>query len=70
MSRTPTPPAAAVAQVRVHGLDRADVEAARRRGGDEHARLARELAREHDLLQVAAREHAAPALSGPGARTS
>ena len=38
------------------GLDRADVEAARRRRGHEHAWLARELAREHDLLQVAARE--------------
>ena len=45
-----------LAQVAVHGLDRGDVEAARRRRGDEHARLALELAREHDLLQVAARE--------------
>src|SRR5262245_11228462 len=36
-----------LAQVRVHGLDRADVEAARRSGGDEHARPAGELPREH-----------------------
>ena len=56
ISSTPTPSRGRVAQVRVHGLDRADVEPARRRGGDEHARLARELAREHDLLQVAARQ--------------
>ena len=59
-----------VAQVAVHGLDRADVEAARRRRGDEHARLARELAAEHDLLQVAAREHRARGVLGPGAFTS
>ncbi len=45
-----------LAQVRVHRLDRADVEPARRRRGDEQPRLAGELAREHDLLQVAARE--------------
>ncbi len=46
-----------LAQVRVHRLDRGDVEAARRRRGDEHARARRrELAREHDLLQVAAGE--------------
>ena len=49
----------------MHRLDRADVEPARRRRGDEHARLARELAREHDLLQVAARELRAPACRAP-----
>ena len=49
-------PRRGLAQVAVHGLDRADVEAARRRRGHEHPRLARELAREHDLLQVPARE--------------
>ena len=45
-----------VAKVVVNVLDRADVETARRRGGDQHARRARELAAEHDLLQVAAGE--------------
>ena len=45
-----------VAQVSVDGLDRADVEPARRRRDDERLRSARELPREHDLLQVAARE--------------
>src|SRR2546426_3941549 len=47
-----------VAQVRMHRFDRADVEPARRRGRDEQARLARELPREHDLLQGAAGEEA------------
>ena len=54
ISSTPTPSAAACAQVAVHRLDRGDVEPARRRRDDEHARAAVELAREHDLLQVAA----------------
>src|SRR5207248_11710241 len=45
-------------QVRVDALDRADVQAARGRSGDEHLRLPRELAGKHDLLQVAAREEA------------
>src|SRR5207248_9099392 len=48
--------AGGVAQVLVHGLDRADVEAPRRRGGDEQLRQDRELSREDDLLQVAAGE--------------
>jgi len=40
----------------VHVLDRADIETARGRGDDERARLAGELAADHDLLEVAARE--------------
>ena len=56
MSRIATPARGGFAQVRVHGLDRADVEAARGRRDHEHARPALELAREHDLLQVPARE--------------
>ena len=44
----------------VHELDRADVEPARRLRGDQHARVAVDLAREHDLLLVAAREAARP----------
>src|SRR5262249_38749014 len=39
----------------VNELDRADIEAARRLCGDEHPRLAVDLAREDDLLLVAAR---------------
>ena len=39
-------------------LDRADVEAARRLRGDQHLRVARDLARGDDLLLVAAREAA------------
>ena len=46
-----------VAQEPMDGLDRADVQAARRRGDHERLRPARELPREDDLLQVAAREH-------------
>src|SRR5437868_1345050 len=45
-----------LAQVRVHRLDRADVEPARRRCGNEQPRAPGELAGENDLLQVAARE--------------
>ena len=52
-------------QERVHLLDRRDVEAARRRPRDEHARARAELARDHDLLQVAARE-VVRLLVGPG----
>src|SRR5919201_191382 len=48
--------AGGVAEVLVHGLDRADVEAARRRRRHEELRQDRELAREHNLLEVAARE--------------
>ena len=44
------------AEVRVNGLDRADVEAARRLSGDEHDRLPLELAAEHELLEVPAGE--------------
>src|SRR3954447_22448760 len=40
----------------VDELDRADVEAARRLRRDQHLRVAVDLAREHDLLLVAARE--------------
>ena len=40
----------------VDELDRADVEAARRLRGEQHARVAADLAREHDLLLVAARQ--------------
>ena len=53
-------------QVVVHGLDRADVESACRRGDDEHLRPPRELAPEDDLLQVPARQHACGEL-GPAA---
>ena len=52
---TPTPSRRGLAQVLVHGLDRGDVEPTGRRRGDEHAGVARELAAEHDLLEVAAR---------------
>ena len=51
-------------------LDRADVEPARRLRRDEHARVARHLAREDDLLLVAARERARPGVCGPPPRTS
>src|SRR5437764_1064207 len=47
-----------VAEVRVDGLDRSDVEPTGRRGRNEQLRLTRELAREHHLLQVAAGEQA------------
>ena len=42
----------------VHELDRADVESARRLRGDEHARVALDLARDDHLLLVAAGERA------------
>ena len=45
-----------VAQVRVNGLDGADVEPARWLRGHEHLRRPLELAAEHELLEVAARE--------------
>ena len=48
-------------QAAVDELDRADVEAARRLRGDEHARVAGDLARDHDLLLVAARQRRRPA---------
>ncbi len=65
MSRIATPAAGRFAQVRVHGLDGADVEPTRRRRDHEHARPTLELAREHDLLQVAARQLAG-GCAGPG----
>ena len=40
----------------MHGLDRADVQAARRLRDDEDERVVLELAAEHELLQVAAGE--------------
>src|SRR4051794_2088879 len=40
----------------VDELDRPDVEAARRLGGDQHTRVVRDLPRDHDLLLVAARQ--------------
>src|SRR3954447_4239492 len=43
-------------QAAVDELDRAHVEAARRLRGDQHLRVAVDLAREHDLLLVPARE--------------
>src|SRR5579871_1878320 len=42
----------------VHELDRADVESARRLRGDEHLRVGVDLAREHDLLLIAAGQRA------------
>ena len=54
----------------VDELDRADVEAAGRLGGDEQPQVAAELAGEHDLLLVAAGEACRPACRCPGARTS
>ena len=44
----------------VEVLDRADVEAARRLRGDQHLRVARDLAGRDDLLLVAARKAAGP----------
>ena len=40
----------------MHRLDRADVQAARRRGDDQHPRSAENSRAEHHLLQVAARQ--------------
>ena len=54
-------------QAAVHELDRADVEAPRRLGGDQDARVAVDLAREHDLLLVAARQGAAGRLRAAAA---
>ena len=50
---------AGMEQPLAHGLRRADVEAPRRVGGDDQLRLARQLAGEDQLLEVAAGE-------GPG----
>ena len=55
-------------EIGVHGLDRADVEARGRRRGDQHLRLARELAAEDELLEVAAGE-VARRLCDPGVAT-
>ena len=57
-------------QATVDELDRADVEPARRLGGDEHARIAVDLAGEDDLLLVAAREVRPPSSPGAPPRTS
>ena len=46
------------AQLRVDELDRADVDAARRLRGEQHLKRAPHLARDDDLLLVAARERA------------
>ncbi len=54
----------------VDELDRTDVEPSRRLRGDEDARIAVDLAGEHDLLLVAAGERARPASAGPPPRTS
>ena len=54
----------------VDELDRADVEAARRLRGDQHPRVALDLAREDDLLLVAARERRPRGVCGPPPRTS
>ena len=49
-----------LSKVRVHGLDRADVEPSRRRSGDQHLRATRELPAEDELLQVSAGQVAGP----------
>ena len=46
------------AQLRVNELDRADVDAARRLRGEQHLKSRAHLARDHDLLLVAAGERA------------
>ena len=51
----------------VHELDRPDVEAARRLRGDQHARVAVDLAGEDDLLLVATRERAGARLRAAAA---
>ena len=56
MSRIATPFGRGLPKVRVHRLDRADVEPARRLGDDEDERIVRELAPEDELLQVPAGE--------------
>ncbi len=50
------PSSRSVDEAPVHVLDRADVEAARRLRGDQHARITVDLAREDHLLLVASRE--------------
>ena len=54
----------------VDELDRADVEPARRLGGDQHLRVALDLAREDHLLLVAAGERRRRGVVGPPPRTS
>ena len=51
-----TPLVALLDEAAMDELDRTDVEAARRLGRDQHLRVAIDLAREHDLLLIAARE--------------
>ena len=65
MSSTPTPFSAAARSCVGHVLDGADVETARRLRGDEHMRLVRQLAGEHDALLVAARQREHAARPGP-----
>ena len=54
------------AELAGHVLDGADVEPARRLGGDEHPRVVRQLAGQHDPLLVAARQRPHRRV-GPGA---
>ena len=51
----------------VDELDRPDVETARRLRSDQHARVAVDLAREHDLLLIASREPAGARLGAAAA---
>ena len=67
---TGTPASRVCDDALVDELDRADVEAAGRLGGDEQPQVAAELAGEHDLLLVAAGEPAAPCASMPCVRMS
>ena len=60
-SRIARPSSRSVDEPPVQELDRTDVEAARRLRGDQHARVARDLARDDELLLVAAGERRAPA---------
>ena len=66
----PAPLVALLDEPPVDELDRADVEAARRLRGDQHLRVAVDLAGEHDLLLVAAREAAGAASAALPPRTS
>ena len=59
-SSTAVPPFLRLDELLVHELDRTDVEAAGRLRRDQDARLAAELAGEHDLLLVSARERCRP----------
>ena len=54
-------------QLAMNEFDRADVEAAGRLGGDQDARLASDLTREHDLLLITAGECSCACLRAPAA---